>query len=117
MTIEEAETTRNEWITTFTEMADHMRPQKAKNVRVAFKAYGLERHEADEEEEEDDGGRDYMAVLPCGQVRNRCSYNAACLTRWVNRVNSGKAALVLILSQASQGWLEGATTNSIPLDQ
>ena len=81
MTIEEAETTRNEWITTFSEMVEHMRPQKAKNTQVAFKAYGLERHESDEEEEEDEGGRDYMAVLPCGQVRNRCSYNAACLTR------------------------------------
>ena len=118
MTLEEAELTRSEWISAFPEMTEHMRPEKAKNTRISRNAYGMERHEADEEEEEDDGGgRDYMAKLPCGQIRNRCSYNAAWITRWVNRVNSGKAAQEPILSQAIQGWVEGATTNSIPLEQ
>ena len=91
MTLEEAETTRNQWITTFTEMQKHMQPLKAKSTKVAFNAYGMERHAADEEDEdeEDNGRRDYMAVLPCGQIRNRCSYNAACNTQFQGTVAVG----------------------------
>ena len=56
-----------------------MRPEQAKNVKVAFNAYGMERKNNDDEEDEDEdtGKRTYMAKLPCGQIRNRCSYNAA----------------------------------------
>ena len=93
MTLEEAELTRSEWITAFSEMTEHMRPEKAKNTRISRNAYGMERHEADEEEEEDDGGgRDYMAKLPCGQIRNRCSYNAACNTQFQGTVALGAKA-------------------------
>ena len=79
MTMEEAAKTREIWIQTFKEMSQHMRPEQAKNVKVAFNAYGMERKNNDDEEDEDEdtGKRTYMAKLPCGQIRNRCSYNAA----------------------------------------
>lgn len=78
MTVEEAESTRSVWIQTFKEMQKHMRPQQAKNVKVAFNAYGMERISSEEDDEDEDNGkRNYMAELPCGQIRNRCSYNAA----------------------------------------
>ena len=58
-------------------MTKHMNPLKAKSTKVAARAYGMERPANDDEDEEDDGVGDYMAILPCGQVRNHCSYNAA----------------------------------------
>ena len=81
MTHEEATEMRKAWISTFKEMQKHMLPEKAVSIKAAAKAYGMEFHTADEEEEEDDGGREYMAKLPCGQIRNRCSYNASCNTQ------------------------------------
>ena len=81
MTMEEAAEMRKEWIATFPEMQKHMNPLRAKNVKVASRAYGIERPEEGDDEEEDNGSRDYMAILPCGQIRNRCSYNAACNTQ------------------------------------
>lgn len=77
MTMEEAVEMRKEWISTFSEMTKHMNPLKAKSTKVAARAYGMERPASDDEDEEDDGVGDYMAILPCGQVRNHCSYNAA----------------------------------------
>ena len=81
MTMEEAAEMRKEWIATFPEMQKHMNPLKAKSIKTAARAYGMERHAEDDEEEDDNGSRDYMAILPCGQIRNRCSYNAACNTQ------------------------------------
>ena len=78
MTMDEATAMREAWISTFKEMQFHMNPLKAKSIKASEVAYGLERHQEDEDvEEEDDGRREYMAILPCGQVRNRCSFNAA----------------------------------------
>ena len=91
MTVEEATATREAWITTFKEMVPHMRPKLAKNVKVAFNAYGMEsKHSGDDEDEDEDNGkRNYMAELPCGQIRNRCSYNAACNTQFQGTVAIG----------------------------
>lgn len=90
MTLEDAENTRNAWIETFTEMREHMNPMKAKNTKVAFNAYGMERKASDDEEEEDEGsGHEYMAILPCGQVRNHCSYNASCNAQFQGTVSVG----------------------------
>jgi DNA polymerase I-like protein with 3'-5' exonuclease and polymerase domains len=90
MTVEEAESTRSVWIQTFKEMQKHMRPQLAKNVKVAFNAYGMERISSEEDDEDEDNGkRNYMAELPCGQIRNRCSYNAACNTQFQGTVAIG----------------------------
>jgi hypothetical protein len=80
---------RKEWIATFPEMQKHMNPLKAKNVKAAAKAFGFERPGEDDDEEDDSGGRDYMAILPCGQIRNRCSYNAACNTQFQGTVAVG----------------------------
>jgi DNA polymerase I-like protein with 3'-5' exonuclease and polymerase domains len=93
MTVEEAADTRAAWISTFKEMRPHMNPEKALNVKVAFNAYGMERSnntdEDEEDEDADNGRRTYMAKLPCGQIRNRCSYNAACNTQFQGTVAVG----------------------------
>lgn len=84
MTLDEATVMREAWIDTFKEMQFHMKPDKAKNVKFSAHAYGMERLTEDEEEEEaqEGKGREYMCKLPCGQIRNRCSYNAACNTQF-----------------------------------
>lgn len=85
---------RDTWIKTFKEMKLHMNPEKATDTgilnRNLFGFHGNwrptdddeEDFEDDEEYEENANGKDdafgYRAVLPCGQVRNRCSYCAAC---------------------------------------
>ena len=83
MTLEEATAMREAWISTFTEMKKHMNPEKALSLNGSARAYGMERIDPEEEEEEDEGkGREYMCRLPSGQIRNRCSYNAACNTQF-----------------------------------
>lgn len=82
MTLEEATAMREAWISTFTEMKKHMNPEKALSLNVSARAYGMERFDPEDEEDEDEGkGREYMCRLPCGQIRNRCSYNASCNTQ------------------------------------
>ena len=78
MTLDEATAMREAWISTFKEMQFHMNPPRATSTMASEVAYGLERHQEDEEPEEDDGLHEYMAILPCGQIRNRCSFNASC---------------------------------------
>ena len=79
MTLDDAAAMREAWINTFTEMKKHMQPTKAKNTKHSKRAYGLSLDE-DEDEVDEGGKREYMAELPCGQVRNKCSFNACCNT-------------------------------------
>jgi hypothetical protein len=58
-----------------------MRPLKASKTAIVMREFGLRKRDDDEEEDDDIGG-EYKAVLPCGQVRNHCSYNAACNTQF-----------------------------------
>ena len=81
LTYDEAKEMRDAWLNTFTEMQDHMRPLKASKTAIVMREFGLRKHDDDEEEDDDIGG-EYKAVLPCGQVRNHCSYNAACNTQF-----------------------------------
>lgn len=86
ITMEEAEFMRNAWISTFKEMKKHMQPARAIFVPRIGKVYAA----VDTEEEvEEDRGRDYSCTLPCGQVRNRCSFNAACNTAFQATVALG----------------------------
>jgi len=89
MTLDEAAVMREAWIDTFKEMHYHMNPEKAENVKVAFKAYGMDSGLDDEEDEEDKGRKDYKAILPCGQVRNHCSFNAACNSQFQGTTANG----------------------------
>lgn len=89
MTLDEANVMREAWIGTFTEMQDHMNPLKAENVKVAFNAYGMNGGPDDEEDEEDNGRKEYKAILPCGQVRNHCSFNAACNSQFQGTTANG----------------------------
>lgn len=93
MTIDDAYEMREQWIKAFPEMKDHMNPERARDTGIMNRnLFGFhntwnttaedEEDEIDDEEyEEIANGRDdsfaYCAVLPSGQTRNRCSYNAA----------------------------------------
>lgn len=94
LTLDEAVHMREAWIKAFPEMKFHMKPEKATDTGVLnrniFGYHGAwhpvrddeDDFEYDEEFEENANGKDdafgYRAVLPCGQIRNRCSYCAAC---------------------------------------
>ena len=80
-TPEDAKNMCEAWTNTFTEMQKHKFPQKAKSTKKSAAVYGMERKDSEDEEEENVGG-DFMAKLPCGQVRNHCSINAACNTQF-----------------------------------
>jgi DNA polymerase I-like protein with 3'-5' exonuclease and polymerase domains len=107
MTMDDAYEMREEWIRAFPEMRKHMNPEKARDTgllnRNLFGFHGNWHPLTDEEEEfdEDDyeemaNGKDdsfaYCAVLPCGQVRNCCSYNAACNFQFQGTVAVGAKA-------------------------
>ena len=79
--MDDATAMREAWIETFSEMKKHMQPKKAKDDKQSKRAYGIALDE-DEEEQDDGGKKEYMAELPCGQIRNRCSFNAACNTQF-----------------------------------
>ena len=93
MTLDDAYEMREAWLKAFPEMKLHMNPERARDTgilnRNLFGFHGNWHPTDDEEDEYDEdeyeemaNGKDdsfsYCAVLPCGQVRNRCSYNAAC---------------------------------------
>lgn len=87
ITMQDAEEMCDAWTNTFKEMKLHMKPEKASYIpKVNEDMFGYREEDPDDLEDdipiEEDTGRDdafaYRAVLPCGQVRNRCSYNAAC---------------------------------------
>lgn len=81
MTPEQAEEMCSTWKNTFTEMQYHMNPLKSKWADAAYDAYGMT-HQNDEDDEEFEDPADkkkhsYMAILKCGQMRDRCSFNSA----------------------------------------
>jgi hypothetical protein len=80
-TPEEAEAMCTAWTNTFEEMQQHRNPPKARKFKLVRSAYGIQGPLVDSEDDEEDSGGDFMAVLPCGQIRNRCSINAACNTQ------------------------------------
>ena len=61
-----------------------MNPMKSKRADLPYDTYGLSRQNDDEddmddvEDPADKKKHQYMAVLKCGQMRDRCSYNSAC---------------------------------------
>lgn len=90
ITMDDAVYMRDSWIRAFPEMKLHMNPEKATDTgilnRNLFGFHAAWTPTDDEDEYDDDyeevaNGKDdafgYRAVLPCGQIRNRCSYNAA----------------------------------------
>jgi hypothetical protein len=84
LTMDDAKFMRDSWINTFKEMKLHMQPEEIKSARAYGNAFGfMEDDEDDVEIDESEKNRQmYRCVLPCGQVRNRCSYNAACNTQF-----------------------------------
>lgn len=93
ITMDDAIHMRDEWIKAFPEMRFHMNPEKCIDTgKINMDIFGhkpaawYEEEEEDIEDEEYEeeyaNGKDdtyaYCAKLPCGQIRNRCSYNAAC---------------------------------------
>jgi len=81
-TPEEAKFMCDAWTNTFVEMQQHKNPPKARSIKLSKMAFGIQGPGQDEEEDEEEVGGDFMAVLPCGQIRNRCSINAACNTQF-----------------------------------
>lgn len=70
------------WETTFSEMRLHKNALKSKRADLPFNAFGMRREEDDSDEDEQEDPKDrnkhaYMAILKCGQMRDRCSYNSA----------------------------------------
>jgi len=119
MTMDDAYEMREEWIRAFPEMRKHMNPEKARDTGVLnrnlFGFHGNWHPIAEDEEEDYDeeeyeeiaNGRDdsfaYCAVLPCGQVRNCCSYNAACNFQFQGTVAVGAKAAGWNLVKAGYG--------------
>lgn len=87
-TPEEADYMCKAWIEAFPEMKYHRNPERATDIgRMQYEMFGKNpQYEEDDDDEipweEQDTGKDdafgFRAVLPCGQIRNRCSINAAC---------------------------------------
>lgn len=78
ITIEEAEEMRNAWIDTFSEMKQHMKPEKLKSTQGFGSQFGFRGD--DDEEDIDPSEQDrqlYRAVMINGMIRNRCTFNAA----------------------------------------
>ena len=71
------------WESTFSEMRYHKMALKSKRSQMPYDAYGMSRRDDEEEDFEDfEDPKDkkkhaYMAILKCGQVRDRCSFNSA----------------------------------------
>lgn len=78
--MDDAKFMRDSWINTFREMTLHMKPEEIRNARSYGNVYGFNMEDDEDEIEIDESEKTrqlYRCVLPCGQVRNRCSYNAA----------------------------------------
>ena len=81
--MEQAEEMTKAWEETFTEMRYHKMPLKSKRANLPYDAYGMSRNEESEDEfEEPEDPKDkkkhaYMAILKCGQMRDRCSFNSS----------------------------------------
>lgn len=83
ITQQEAVELREEWINTFTEMKEHMKPQRWYASKDINSQLGFKSEQDTEEEPDDDDNRDrYQCTLICGQKRVNCSYNAACNTQF-----------------------------------
>lgn len=81
ITMEEADDLRRVWIETFHEMKQFQKPEECKNTSNFSAYYGAYSDEEEESEVDQEAPRQlYKCILPCGQVRNRCTYNAACNT-------------------------------------
>ena len=81
ITIGEADDLRRVWIDTFHEMKQFQKPEECKNTPNFSTYYGAYSDEEEESEVDQEAPRQlYKCILPCGQVRNRCTYNAACNT-------------------------------------
>ena len=72
------------WEKTFSEMQYHKQPLKSQIKNTTVEAYGMSRQEVgdDEDYSSQENAKDarkhaYMAILKCGQKRERCSYNSA----------------------------------------
>ena len=82
LTPQQAEEMCSAWETTFSEMMLHKNALKSKRADLPFNAFGMRREEDDSDEDEQEDPKDrnkhaYMAILKCGQMRDRCSYNSA----------------------------------------
>ena len=81
LTMQQAEEMVKSWEDTFSEMKQHRIPLKSKSTKLASKFFGLQpRTQVGEEEEEDPQDKQkqaYMAILKCGQKRDRCSFNSS----------------------------------------
>lgn len=81
LTLQDAAFMRNAWISTFTEMQQHMQPEQIYETSLMRSQLGMD---GDEDEDEDDKGfifSDrcvYRAQSINGMVRNRSTKNAAC---------------------------------------
>lgn len=78
--MEDADAMRNAWLSTFVEMKYHRNPERAIDCASVGRQFRAAEDEEDEEEEVEEAAGDayaYRCVLPCGQVRNHCSYNSA----------------------------------------
>lgn len=85
LTMEEADDLRRVWIETFHEMKQFRNPEECKQdnrFSNYYGAYSDGEEEESEDNQEENNRKLYKCVLPCGQVRNRCSYNAACNTQF-----------------------------------
>lgn len=81
ITKDEAADLRRVWIDTFYEMKQFQNPEECNNTSRFNANYGAYDDEEEESEVDQEGPRQlYRCVLPCGQVRNNCTYNAACNT-------------------------------------
>lgn len=104
ITMDDAIHMRDEWIKAFPEMRFHMNPEKCIDTgKINMDIFGHkpaawyeeEEEDIDDEEYEEEyaNGKDdtyaYCAKLPCGQIRNRCSYNAACNAQFQGTVAVG----------------------------
>lgn len=81
--MEQAEEMCQAWENTFSEMKKHKNPLRSQRANIPFDSYGMsQRDEGEDEIEEQEDPKDrrkhaYMAILKCGQMRDRCSYNSA----------------------------------------
>lgn len=103
VTVEQAADMCNAWTNAFPEMKYHKNPERADSIgRLQYEMFGKKpayrEDDEDEEDEEDlwddeatgkDDSFDFKAVLPCGQIRNRCSICAACNAQFQGTTSVG----------------------------
>ena len=84
LTMQQAEDMVRSWETTFSEMRLHKNPLKSRLANIPYNAYGISNRDLDEgdeeyEEEDPENKRKhaYMAILKCGQIRERTSFNSS----------------------------------------